>query len=84
MQCIDQENDEDKHAQISQMDVIYSEASLVIIAAAGEDPTYGLPGVGSRSRTRQQSIKLRDYTLLQTFPEVDNELTASAWTSRGW
>ncbi|OAL02351.1 HET-domain-containing protein [Phaeosphaeriaceae sp. SRC1lsM3a] len=82
--CIDQENYEDKHAQISRMDVIYSEASLVIIAAAGEDPTYGLPGAGSQSRTPQQSIKLRDCTLLQTFPRVEHELEASTWTSREW
>lgn len=66
------------------MDVIYSEASLVIIAAAGEDPTYGLPGAGSQSRTPQQSINLRDCTLLQTFPRVEHELEASTWTSREW
>ena len=83
-QCIDQSNYEDKHAQISQMDVIYSDASLVIIAAAGNDPTYGLPGVGSQARTPQQSIKLRNCTLLQTFPEVHHELKVSAWIKRGW
>ncbi|KAF7678834.1 hypothetical protein GT037_002582 [Alternaria burnsii] len=83
-QCIDQDNHEDKHAQISQMDVIYSEASLVIIAAAGDDPTYGLPGVSAQARIPQQSIKLRNCTLLQTFPEVCNEIEASTWMSRGW
>jgi len=82
--CIDQSNYEDKHAQISQMDVIYSEASLVIVAAAGDDPTYGLPGVSAQARTPQQSIKLKDCILLQTFPEVHHELKASAWINRGW
>lgn len=66
------------------MDVIYSEASLVIIAAAGDDPTYELPGVGAQARTPQQSIKLKDRTLLQTFPQVHGELKASAWINRGW
>jgi hypothetical protein len=66
------------------MDVIYSAASLVIIAAAGDDPEYGLPGVGSRARTPQQSIKLEDCTLLQIFPEPDRELEGSTWLSRGW
>lgn len=66
------------------MDVIYSEASLVIIAAAGDDPTYGLPGMGAQARTPQQSIKFKDCTLLQTFPEVHYELKASAWSKRGW
>jgi hypothetical protein len=66
------------------MDVIYSEASLVIIAAAGNDPTYGLPGVGAQARTPQQSIKTKDCTLLQTFPRVWKEIRESAWVSRGW
>lgn len=66
------------------MDVIYSEASLVIIAAAGDDPTYGLPGVGSQARMPRQSIMLKDCTLLQTFPEVHDQLGNSAWTKRGW
>lgn len=42
IQCIDQTNLEEKHSQISNMDRIYSKASLVIIAAAEEDPHYGL------------------------------------------
>ncbi|CAI9631203.1 unnamed protein product [Alternaria burnsii] len=82
--CIDQGNYEDKHNQISQMDVIYSKASLVIIAAAGNDPTYGLPGVSAQVRMPQQSVKLKDCTLLQTFPRVYDELRVSAWINRGW
>lgn len=66
------------------MDVIYSKASLVIIAAAGNDPTYELPGVSAQVRTPQQSVKLKDCTLLQTFPQVYDQLKASAWTKRGW
>jgi len=66
------------------MDVIYSEASLVIIAAAGDDPTYGLPGIGAQACTPQQSIKLKDCTLLQTFLEVYNDFKESAWIKRGW
>jgi hypothetical protein len=66
------------------MDIIYSEASLVIIAAAGDDPEYGLPGVGPRARMPQQSIKLEGCTLLQTFTEIERELHGSTWLSRGW
>lgn len=35
--CIDQNNPEEKHDQIRQMDVIYARAKITIIAAAGED-----------------------------------------------
>jgi hypothetical protein len=84
MQCINQANHAERHAQISQMDVIYSEASLVIIAAAGDNPTYGLPGVGPQARTPQQSLTLKDCTLLQTYPVPEQELKSSTWLSRGW
>ncbi|KAG4441015.1 hypothetical protein IFR05_003522 [Cadophora sp. M221] len=45
--CVDQ-NDNRKHIQLGQMDKIYSCAQLTLVAAAGEDADYGLPGVGSR------------------------------------
>ncbi|KAF2823819.1 HET-domain-containing protein [Ophiobolus disseminans] len=43
--CIDQNDPEQKHAQIGKMDEIFAGASLVIIAAAGSDPHHGLPGI---------------------------------------
>jgi hypothetical protein len=43
--CIDQSNKEDKHNTIQVMDLIYANARLTIIAAAGETPDHGLPGV---------------------------------------
>jgi len=35
----------DKHNQISRMDLIYRRAQLTIVATAGQDADYGLPGV---------------------------------------
>jgi hypothetical protein len=46
--CIPQEDNEERHLQIYQMDLVYSRAQATIISAAGNDPTFGLPGVEHR------------------------------------
>ncbi|CAI4213845.1 unnamed protein product [Parascedosporium putredinis] len=68
--CIDQKDEVSKAQQIAQMDNIYSLAQLTIVAAAGEDASYGLPGVGpTRARSQRQSVvKLGDVALVQIFP----------------
>ncbi|KAF2621983.1 HET-domain-containing protein [Macroventuria anomochaeta] len=43
--CIDQANDAEKYHAISHMDVIYQDATVTIIAAAGDRPHAGLPGI---------------------------------------
>jgi hypothetical protein len=48
--CINQKNEEGTADQVGKMDLIYQNAELTIIAAIGEDPSYGLPGVGQRKR----------------------------------
>jgi len=48
--CINQGNEEEKADQCGKMDLIYQNADLTIIAAIGDNPTYGLPGVGLRKR----------------------------------
>jgi hypothetical protein len=52
--CIDQNDPKEKHRLISNMDRIYAGAELTIIAAAGSDPSYGLPGVSSTPRSFEQ------------------------------
>lgn len=56
--CIDAENAAEKHDQIRNVDLIYRGADLTIIAAAGKDATFGLPGVGAVPRIRQPSVQL--------------------------
>lgn len=82
--CIDQEDQQDKHLQIQQMDVIYSGAQLTIIAAAGEDPNHGLPGINGTSRIDQQSIRIGDFLVVQTMPHANWSLRQSKWATRGW
>jgi hypothetical protein len=84
LQCIDQTNLDEKHSQISNMDRIYSGASLVIIDAAGDDPSYGLPGVSTRGRRPQHIIKAGSCTLVEIFLDPKPSLMDSKWRSRAW
>jgi hypothetical protein len=45
--CIPQDNPAEKNSQIQRMGDIYANSALTIIAAAGDDAEFGLPGVSS-------------------------------------
>lgn len=81
--CIDQ-NSEEKDDQIRNMDLIYRGAKLSIIAAAGEDPSFGLPGVSSANRTPQPKLQVKGHLLISSLPDPSAEMSSSKWASRGW
>jgi hypothetical protein len=66
------------------MDRIYSEAQATIIAVAGDDPTYGLPGVSNRPRKPQGCVRIGDISLVQVFRDPSASVTSSAWNKRAW
>lgn len=68
---------------ISQMDKIYANAFLTIIAAAGDNAQTGLPGVTKLHRRQQQEVRVRDVTLLE-LPDSEDDVRSSRWASRGW
>ncbi|KAK6376572.1 hypothetical protein LTS17_007167 [Exophiala oligosperma] len=70
--------------QISKMDIIYSGADLVIVAAAGDDIEYGLPGVGSRKRTQQPFATVGKDVFASTLTDFDSMLYTSPWWKRAW
>lgn len=82
--CIDQGNAKTKHQQIANMDSIYADAELVILAAAGDNPTYGLPGVQGRTRNPQPSVKLGGKLLISALGDPVQLLEKSKWMTRGW
>lgn len=81
--CIPQNNHLDRQIQIQNMDRIYEEAAITIIAAAGEDPHHGLPGVGKRLR---EPLLCADFgqTSVIFAPCPKEDILASKWNSRGW
>lgn len=87
--CIDQDNAQEKHDQISRMDLIYSGAYATIIAAGSDISISGLPGVGAVPRRRQPQATSptasgRDLRLVSTLPSIRRALASSPWISRGW
>jgi hypothetical protein len=84
LQCIDQNDYNNKHEQIRAMHLIYGNAVLTLIAAAGENSEYGLPGVSSRERAEQNSLSIGNKLYIRTFPHASQTLEASKWATRGW
>ncbi|KAI1275901.1 heterokaryon incompatibility protein-domain-containing protein [Xylaria sp. FL0933] len=84
--CIDKHDKGKKHEQLMHMDSVYKNAALTIVAAAGADESYGLPGVSRPRPTRQLTYK-RDqegYGLMSTLPLPHSSIAKSRWATRGW
>jgi hypothetical protein len=82
--CIDQGNDTEKQIQIQQMDLIYQNAFVTIVAAAGTDPHFGLPGVGATSRPPQPTAWIKGRCLVSTLPDPRLSIKACKWMQRAW
>lgn len=81
--CIDQESAE-AHTQLQQMDLVYQNSELTLIAAAGNDPSYGLPGVRRRHRSLQPRARIGKHFLVSTLEDPRLCIKRSTWMSRGW
>ncbi|XXH02412.1 hypothetical protein Hte_008787 [Hypoxylon texense] len=81
--CIVQDEPEIKHRQIADMDAVYANSELTIVAAAGLDGNYGLPGVSSRSRVATPAAELGESRVLW-FQNPLASIRKSKWHTRGW
>jgi hypothetical protein len=82
--CISQLNDAESHGQITKMNQIYADAVLTIVAAAGEDSRYGLPGVSRTPRYPQACVEIEDTQLVHSLRSPRDVVMSSKWASRGW
>ncbi|KAF4637734.1 hypothetical protein G7Y89_g333 [Cudoniella acicularis] len=82
--CIDQEDEVEKMSQILSMDQIYAQCTAVIVAAAGRDSSFGLPGVSTRPRITQPTVTVKGVTLRSTLPNPVYNTRRSIWMTRGW
>lgn len=82
--CIDQNNSQEKQAQIQKMDRIYQCAEVTIMATAGEDCHYGLPGVSKRARRVLDPFILDDTLTFGICPATGAHWQNGAWHERGW
>ncbi|KAH8778471.1 heterokaryon incompatibility protein-domain-containing protein, partial [Diaporthe sp. PMI_573] len=82
--CIPQHgNAEVKGQQIKNMHRIYRGAEVTIVAAAGESPEYGLPGV-SRKMSIPPRLKIGNQKFACIPPDPQLLIESSTWSSRGW
>jgi hypothetical protein len=81
--CIDQDDPDKKHDQIKQMGFVYENAELAIIAAAGPDENYGLPGVGTTPRKAQLAAEIGNVRVLSTMQHPHSSIRSSKWSTRG-
>ena len=82
--CIPQNDAKKRGSNIRQMDLIYSGAHLTIVAAAGQDPNFGLPGVSSTQRIPQTRVQIGNQTLCSTMEDPTRVIEHSTWMSRAW
>lgn len=82
--CVDQDDSFQKHEQIMNMDSIYENASLTIIAAAGLDHSRGLPGISSNRLKKEIPFQHENFSLSWIPPSPHKEILESRWSTRGW
>lgn len=88
--CIDQTDEHHLKSQIKKMDQIYRGSDLTIVAAAGEDKGYGLPGVrysGSAGPTKREGNKIifvGDFVIFSNGDRPDTLTFRSKWYTRAW
>ena len=78
--CISQDPEE-SHRQIANMDVVYKEAVLTIIAASCDTPSSGLPGVNNTKRSGQRALRIGDWVLIIRLPSPQAIVLESKWNS---
>jgi len=83
--CIEQDNPAQKHGQISQMDVIYSQGLLTLVALSPKNADSFLPGV---QRGTLSPIKAKDFAfgkdIYALYPRLLDYSEATVYESRGW
>lgn len=81
--CIDQNDTNDLNYQLQQMDVIYQQAAVTIIAAAGASAHYGLPGVDQSYRRPTTSVLIGEEHVC-AIPKPELRIDNCRWISRAW
>ena len=82
--CMEQNDRVRKHEQIMNMDSIYENAALTIIAAPGLDLARGLPGVSSTRVRKEVPFQHENFTVSWIPPSPHAEILDSRWSTRGW
>jgi hypothetical protein len=80
--CINQNNDSEKFHLITKMDAIYRGATITVVAASGQDPHRGLPGING-TPCREQ-IRYGAGSGLSVLRNLNVDLYDTIWSTRAW
>lgn len=81
--CINQDGTH-RLQQIQRMNRIYQNADLTVVAAAGDNSDFGIPGVQDRSRLARSCFKIGDLQFAETVPAPWTLLFSTTYRSRAW
>ncbi|KAL2279306.1 hypothetical protein FJTKL_13513 [Diaporthe vaccinii] len=82
--CIIQDNEEDKEAQIGQMDRIYGNAVVTIVAATSSNLHAGIPGVRTQRCLDQLAGQVCDASVVNVLVPIQPDTNLHPWEGRGW
>ncbi|KAF5873923.1 putative het-domain-containing protein [Botrytis fragariae] len=83
--CVPQDDSSDvKPLLIKNMDKIYSQSTLTIIATTSKRPSEGLPGVTKPRIPVQKFLQVNSVHLVQWVSNIQHEIDNSVWNTRGW
>jgi hypothetical protein len=82
--CVNQHEHDIKNTQIGEMDQIYAGAYATIVAAAGSNARYGLPGVSRPRSHTQSSLITEQFEIQSSLPDLFYAVSDSIWGHRAW
>ncbi|KAA8627872.1 hypothetical protein SMACR_08522 [Sordaria macrospora] len=93
--CIIQDSDDDKVMQLGNMANVYAHSLFTIIAAAGDDANFGLPGIRTPRDAAQEVVPVIAPSdnqagmslitaLSPTHQSHEHPTRKTVWASRGW
>jgi hypothetical protein len=82
--CINQEDPMEKILMLHNMDQIYENAELTIVALHGDSDLAGLPGVSRVPREQQPRFDRSLGSLISSCPVISTVIADSKWATRGW
>ncbi|KAK4112976.1 HET-domain-containing protein, partial [Canariomyces notabilis] len=83
--CIVKKDKAIRALHLRSMGDIYGSSEITIIAAAGNDSSFGLPGVrAGKPRTPQFRAQVKGHALTSIPPDPASTVRSSVWATRGW
>ncbi|KAL1852516.1 hypothetical protein Daus18300_012114 [Diaporthe australafricana] len=82
--CINQDDENDQAAQIGQMDRIYGNAVVTIVAATSKDLSAGIRGITTPRSVDQLASEVCSAPVVNVVVPIQSEIDRSPWAGRAW